>query len=278
MSAVRVSNVDKPLWPDGFTKGEMVSYYERIAPALLPHLAGRPVTLLRFPDGVEGVNWYQFQWPRGRPSWLRDAELGRFRFCLIDDLDSLLWGANLAAVELHPLLAPVERPDEPSFVVLDLDPGPEAGLRECCRVAVAARDLLADAGLASFAKTSGSLGLHVYVPLAAGHLFPETKAFARELAERLACELPELVVARTARAERRGKVLVDWVQNSRARSTVAAYSLRAGREPSVSMPVTWDEVAAGDPLAFRPSDAIARVEEHGHLFVPVLDLEQRLPG
>ena len=274
-----VSNLDKPLWPDArFAKGEMLEYYAAVAPTLLPHLARRPVTLRRFPDGVEGPNWYQFQWPRGHPDWLRSAELGRFRFCLIEDVPSLLWAANLAAVELHPLLAPAARPDEPSFVVLDLDPGPPAGLRDCCRVALAARELLAAAGLESLPKTSGVLGLHIYVPLAPGHDFDSAKAFARTLAKRLEFELPELVVARSARELRAGKVLVDWVQNSRPRSTVAAYSLRAAPRPTVSTPVTWDEVERGEVRPFGPAEVPARIERLGDLFRPVLEVEQRLPA
>ena len=274
-----VSNLDKALWPEGgFTKGQMLDFYARVAPMLLPHLAGRPVTLRRFPDGVEGLNWYQFQWPRGHPGWLRSAKLGRFRFCLIEDVASLLWAANLAAVELHPLLAPAARPEEPSFVVLDLDPGPPAGLRECCRVALAARELLGAAGLDSFAKTSGVLGLHLYVPLAPGHAFGSTKAFARTLAERLESELPELVVARTARELRAGKVLVDWVQNSRPRSSIAPYSLRAAPRPTVSTPLAWDELERCDVGPFGPAEALSRVERLGDLFAPVLELEQRLPA
>ncbi|MBD0328751.1 MAG: ATP-dependent DNA ligase [Thermoleophilia bacterium] len=276
LTLVRVSNAGKPLWRDGFTKGEAVAYYERVAPVLLPHLAGRPVTLRRFPDGVDGLNWYQFQWPRGHPDWLRSVVLGRFAYCLVGDVPSLLWAANLAAVELHPLLAPAERPDEPSFVVLDLDPGPPAGLAECRRAALAARDVLRKTGLQCFAKTSGSLGLHLYVPLAPGHRFAATKAFARTLVERLASELPELVVARTAVEGRRGRVLVDWVQNSRRRSTVAAYSLRAGPTPTVSTPVTWDEVEGGASLVFGPAEVLARVERVGDLFAPVLRDDQRL--
>ena len=254
----RLSNLDKVLWREaGFTKGQMIDYYTEVAPALLPHLAGRAVALRRFPDGVEGVSWYQFQWPRGHPRWLRSGEVaGRSRetwhFCLVGDLSSLAWAANLGAVELHPYLARADRPHEPTVVVFDLDPGPGAEVLDCCRAAVRLRDALAGLGLVSFAKTSGSLGLHVYVPLNAGHGFRETKAFARTLARRLAAAHPDLVVAEPRRSARAGKVLVDWAQNNAARSTVAVYSLRATPWPTVSAPVTWDEIeqAVGRATAY----------------------------
>ena len=282
---IRVSNREKVLWPRaGFTKGDAVDWYLALAPVLLPHLAGRAVTLRRFPDGIEGWSWYQMQWPRGHPDWLPSRPLpgrGLERFCLIDDEASLAWAANLAAIDLHPLLASVERPDEPTILVFDLDPSPPADLVDCCEVALAIRDALT--GLASFPKTSGSVGLHVYVPLEAGHAFAETKAFARTLAERLAAEWPDRVTAEQRRSARVGKVLVDWLQNDATRSTAAAYSLRAAGWPTVSTPLTWDEVEEAkearrpELLTFQPADALARIERLGDLFQPVLTVSQSLP-
>ena len=282
---IPVSNRSKVLWPEaGFTKGDVVDYYLAVAPALLPHLAGRAVTLRRFPDGIEGWSWYQMQWPRGHPDWLPSRPLpgrGLERFCLIDDEASLVWAANLAAIELHPLLARADRPDEPPVLVFDLDPSPPADVVDCCDVAIAIRNALGR--LASFPKTSGSVGLHVYVPLNTSHSFAETKAFARALAERLVAERPDRVTADQRRALRSGKVLVDWLQNDATRSTVAAYSLRAAGWPTVSTPLTWDEVAEAkaarrpELLTFQPADVLARVERLGDLFEPVLALRQSLP-
>ena len=272
---VRLTNLDKVLWPEaGFTKGDLLGYYERVAPALLPHLQGRPVTLRRFPDGVDGWNWYQHQWPRGAPDWLPRVRRGRHDLLLIDGLAPLLFAANLAAVELHPLPGL----DAPRALVLDLDPGAPAGIEECCHVALLLRERLAAAGLQSFPKTSGAVGLHVYVPLDSSHSFEETKAYARALARTLAAEHPELVVHTQRRSERAGRVLVDWLQNDGARSTVAPYSLRAAPWPTVSTPLTWEEVEGGGALVFLAGEIPARLAAHGELFGPVLELEQRLPA
>jgi bifunctional non-homologous end joining protein LigD len=285
-----VSNFEKVLWRDpGFTKGQMIGFYRGVAPALLLHLERRPVTLRRFPDGVEGCGWYQFQWPKGHPDWLPSHPVpGRTRkvwdFCLVNDLSSLLWAANLAAIELHPFLARADRLDEPTVVVFDLDPGPPADVVECCEVALYLRDMLADLGLASLAKTSGSVGLHVYVPLNTAHTFHDTKAFARSLASRLAAEHAERVTDDTRKSSRAGKVLIDWIQNDATRSTVAAYSLRATAWPTVSTPVTWEEVeraaAARKPelLTFDPADVLMRLDRFGDLFRPVVEMSQTLPS
>ena len=282
---IRVSNRGKVLWREaGFTKGDVVDYYLAVAPVLLPHLAGRAVTLRRFPDGIEGWSWYQMQWPRGHPDWLPSRPLpgrGLERFCLVDDVASLAWAANLAAIELHPLLARADSPHEPTVLAFDLDPSPPADIVDCCDVALAIRHALG--GLASFPKTSGSVGLHVYVPLNTPHSFADTKAFARALAERLAAERPDAVTADQRRALRSGKVLVDWLQNDATRSTVAPYSLRAAGWPTVSTPLTWDEVGEAraarrpDLLTFQPADVLARVERLGDLFEPVLAVRQSLP-
>jgi bifunctional non-homologous end joining protein LigD len=284
-----ISNLDKVLWPEaGFTKGQMIDFYRRVAPALLPHLEGRPVTLRRFPDGVEGWSWYQLQWPKGHPSWLPTHPVpARTRkvwdFCLVNDVPSLLWAANLAAIELHPFLAYGDRPEAATVVVFDLDPGRPADVVDCCDVALWLRDILAGLGLVSFPKTSGSVGLHVYVPLNTAQTFDETKAFARTLAGQLAAVHASRVTDETKKSSRAGKVLVDWIQNDATRSTVTPYSLRATAWPTVSTPLTWDEVerAAAERrpelLTFEPADVLSRVERFGDLFRPVLEIEQALP-
>jgi bifunctional non-homologous end joining protein LigD len=279
---VAVTSLDRVLYPEtGFTKGDLVAYYRAIAPALVPHLAGRPLTLGRWPGGVEGAGFAQTEC-RGAPPWLATQPVqlgdGRVRnFCLVGDVSSLLWVANLGTIELHPFVAHGTAPAVPTAVVFDLDPGPPAGLSDCCEVALALHDVLAESDLQAFAKTSGSAGLHVYVPLNSPHTFEQTKSFARTTAERLAEELPNLVTAQLRKTARNGKVLVDWVQNDPARSTVAVYSLRAARRPGVSTPLAWDEVERRPPLGFAPAEALERVERIGDLFAPVLELEQRLP-
>jgi bifunctional non-homologous end joining protein LigD len=287
---LRVSNLGKVLWPAaGFTKAEMLDYYVRAAPALLPHLAGRPITLRRFPDGVDEAGWYQNDCPPGRPAWVEVETVewpsGRtWDFCAVDDLATLVWVANLGTIELHPFLALRARLDRPTAVVLDLDPGPPAGLAECCGVALRLRALLEDADLAGFAKVSGALGLHVFVPVHDDHSWQETKAFARALARVLAAENPDEVVDRQQRRLRAGRVLVDWLQNDPTRSTVAPYSLRAEGWPTVSAPVMWEEVERAarerrdDLLVFEPAAVLERLDRLGDLFLPVLELRQRLPA
>lgn len=278
-----LSSPERMLWPEaGFTKRRMLDYYTAVAPALLPHIEDRPLTLARFPEGVDAYGWYQTQC-RGRPEWLPTRRVGSQDYCVVSDLPSLLWAANRGAVELHPLLARGERTDEPSVVVFDLDPGAPADLVDCCRVALELRGVLADAGLASVPKTSGSLGLHVYVPLNTRQTYAETKPFARTIAALLAARHPDRVVDRTARSLRAGKVLVDWGQNAETKSTIAPYSLRAMRYPTVSTPLAWAEVEAvaaqggRERLTFGPDEARARVARLGDLFLPVLELAQTLP-
>jgi bifunctional non-homologous end joining protein LigD len=273
---VRLSSLDRVLWPRaGFTKGDMIAYYRAVAPALVPHLDGRPLTLFRAPSGVEERGWYQENC-RGAPPWLEVAEMpgargATFRRCVVRDEPSLLWVANAGAIELHPFPFRVEDPDAPSWLVLDLDPGPPATIVECCDVALRLRELLPEA----LPKTSGSLGLHLYAQ-ARRRSFDDTKALARELAERLAAETPELVVHVQRREARRGKVLVDWLQNDATRSTVAPYSLRRTPFPTVSTPLAWDEVERcarerrPELLTFLPADVLARLELRGDLFAPLL--------
>ena len=286
---VPVTNLDKVLWPEaGLAKRDLLDYYIRIAPTLLPHLRGRPVTLRRFPDGVDGVSWHQNEC-RGEPEWLTVFETSgrggrQLRFCVVDDLPSLVWAANQGAIELHPFLWDVTAPRRPTQVVFDLDPGPPADLVDCARVGIELRDVLAGLGLQSFAKTSGSLGLHVHVPLGSPHDPEHTKRFARLVSRALGESRPDEVVAEMAKRHRSGKVYVDWLQNDATRQTVAPYSLRGLPWPTVATPVEWAEVEqAADSgesgrLTFLHSDVLARIERDGDLFAPVLELEQELPG
>ncbi len=283
-----LGNLDKVLWPEtAMTKGRMLDYYARIAPTLLPHLRGRPVTLRRFPDGVDGVTWHQNECS-GEPEWLTVHETPgrggrRLRFCVVDDLSSLMWVANQAAIEIHPFLWSVQASRQPLEVVFDLDPGAPAGLVDCARVALRLRELLEELSLESFPKTSGSLGLHVHVPLGTPHDAAATKAFARVVARVLASERPDDVVAEMRKSDRAGKVYVDWLQNDATRQTVAPYSLRGLPLPTVATPVTWDEVeraAEADDsgvLTFMPDAVLERVERLGDLFAPVRGLRQQLP-
>jgi bifunctional non-homologous end joining protein LigD len=278
--SVQLTNLDRVLWPEAqFTKAEMIDYYRRVAPVLLRHLRGRALTMWRFPLGVHERGWWQNEC-RGAPGWMTTAELRGQRFCVIDDEPSLVWVANQGTVELHPFPALAEQPHEPTALVFDLDPGEGADVVDAAGIALRLRDELAP--LDAYAKTSGSVGLHVFVPLAPGHTFVETKALARELAERLAAEQPDRVTADARRDQRVGRVLVDWLQNDATRSTVAPYSLRALPWPTVSTPVTWAEVerAAAERrpelLTFFASDVEARLDRHGDLFAPVLERRQRL--
>jgi bifunctional non-homologous end joining protein LigD len=283
-----LTSLDRVLWPAaGFMKGDMLAYYEAIAPVLLPHLAGRPLTLGRFPAGVDRPGFATTEC-RGRPDWVRTVQVrlrsGEVREqCVVDDLPSLLWVVNLGSIELHAFPSMAERLEEPAFVVFDLDPGPGTGVAECCRIALWLRDALAGDGLQGVCKTSGGLGLHVYVPLAPGHSFDESKAYARSLAARLAGEHPDAVTERRETASRAGRVLIDWIPNSPRSLTVTPYSLRAADIPSVSTPVGWDEVEAtasghsDDGLRFGPEAVVERARVKGDLFRAVLDVPQTLP-
>jgi bifunctional non-homologous end joining protein LigD len=285
--SVRLTSLERVLWPEaGLTKGWMLQAYTSLAPVLLPHLRGHPVTMWRYPEGVHRQGWWQNEC-RGAPSWVRvftytGSDGRQHRHCVIDDLSSLLWLVNLGTVEIHPFPFTTVEPATPRWLVFDLDPGAPAGIREACRVATRVRELLRDAGLMSFAKTSGVKGLHIVVPLNSPAGFDETKAYARTLAAFLADELHDLVVDRQARSIRAGKVLVDWLQNDRFRSTVAPYSLRATPVPRVSAPVGWDEVEAvadGAPesaLSFGVDDVLARVGLEGDPFSSVLTMRQTL--
>ena len=285
-----VSNLNKVLYPKaGFTKGQVIDYYIRIAPVLLPHLKDRPLTMKRYPNGVDGMFFYEKNCPSHRPAWVKTAKVwshGNQRdmhYCLAQDLPTLVWAANLADLELHTSLARKKDVAKPTMMVFDLDPGPPADIVQCCQVAIWLRDLLAGMKLKSWAKTSGSKGVQVYVPLNTPATFDQTKALSRALAEHLEREHPELVVHRMLKALRGGKVLVDWSQNDEHKTTVNVYSLRAKEQPTVSTPVTWEEVEAclkkKNPmlLTFKSDQVLDRVEKFGDLFEPVETLKQKLP-
>jgi bifunctional non-homologous end joining protein LigD len=286
-----VSNLDKVLFPgDGFTKGQVIDYYIRISKYLLPHLRNRPVTMKRYPDGVNGKFFYEKDAPRYTPDWVPRFPVPRreggpdIQYILINNLPALVWCANLANLELHPFLHRAPHIERPGTVVFDLDPGDGVNILGCVEVAFLLKDLLARLGLESFAKTSGSKGMQVYAPLNMAVDYARTQPFARAVAEYLAREHPKRIVAEMAKSARPGKVFIDWSQNSDFKTTAGVYSLRAKRPyPLVSMPAAWDELArarrAGDAeaLEWRPAAALQRVEELGDLFAPVLKLKQKLP-
>jgi bifunctional non-homologous end joining protein LigD len=275
-----LSNLDKVLYPEvGFTKGQVIDYYTRVAPAVLPHLRNRPLTLKRYPNGVEGGYFYEKNCPSHAPDWVRQERVGRIPYCVCDDRPTLVWLANLADLELHPSLSLVDDIDRPTVMAFDLDPGPPAGLAECCEVAFLLRDALSRIGLQSFAKTSGSKGIQVYVPLNVDGVDYDhgTKALSHALARHLEGAHPKLIVSQQRKELRRGKVLIDWSQNDENKTTVCVYSLRARERPTVSTPLRWEELDDPGSLVFEASDVLERVEEHGDLFAPVVELRQELP-
>jgi bifunctional non-homologous end joining protein LigD len=289
---LRLSNRDKVLYPDaGFTKGELIDYYTAVAPVLLPHLAGRPVTLKRYPDGVKEEYFYEKRCPTHRPEWVKTApvwsgrQAGTIDYCLIEDLPTLIWVANLAAIELHPSLARAHALQTPTMLVFDLDPGEPAGVRECCRVALSIKEIFDAFGLQSLVKSSGLKGLQVYVPLNTETSYERTRPFARAVAELLEKQHPTLVVSRMTKSLRAGRVLIDWSQNDPHKTTVSVYSLRATATPLISTPLDWEEVGLGSrrrrgreqPLSLVPTGLLRRVERDGDLFAGVLGVAQSLP-
>jgi bifunctional non-homologous end joining protein LigD len=280
---VEISHPDRVLYPDtGFTKADLAAYYRAVAPVLLPHVAGRALSMRRYFRGVNGPKRWEKECPPQAPDWLGRVEVpseakGRpISYCTIDSEDALMWSANHANIELHATLAPGADIQRPTALVFDLDPGEPAGMDECAEVALVLRGLFEQLQLESFAKTTGSKGLQVYVPLNSDVTYEQTKPFARRVAELLAERQPELVTAAMAKRERRGKVLVDWSQNDWHKSTVCVYSLRAQETPTVSTPVMWSELAVGS-RQFTHRDVIERINERGDLFAPVLTLVQQLP-
>ncbi len=286
---VEVSSLDKVFYPrTGFTKGQVIDYYVRISPHLLPYLKNRPLTLKRYPDGVEGFFFYEKNCPP-RPAWVKTADVPRsdgtdIPYCLMNGLAALVWAANLADLELHTFLHVAPRIDRPQFLAFDLDPGAPADILDCCRVALRLREICDALGLRAFPKSSGSKGMQVYVPLHTAVTYDKTKAFARRMAELLEAEDPARVTSVMRKSLRKGKVFVDWSQNDDHKTTVNVYSLRARDRPTVSTPFTWDEVAStlkrkkASALSFEAEDLLKRVEKIGDLFTPVLTLKQKLPS
>jgi bifunctional non-homologous end joining protein LigD len=287
-----LSNLAKELYPDaGFTKADVIDYYRRIAPVLLPHLRGRVPTLVRAPDGAAGQVFFEKRCPGHRPKWMKTAHVGEyerhagFEGCLVDTLPALVWVANLAALELHTYQATVDDLARPTALVIDLDPGEPATIVDCARVAIDLRDTLDTLGLAAVVKTSGSKGLHLSVPLnTPGVTDDATKHFSLALGQLLESRDPKRVTTVMAREHRRGRVFVDWSQNDRAKTTVAPYSLRIRPRPLVSTPLAWSEVEAvhesgdGDTLTFEAAAVLERVAEHGDLYEQNLTLQQELPS
>ena len=285
-----LTNLDKILYPaTGFTKGQVVDYYVRIAPVLVPHLAGRPLTMKRYPGGVDQEYFFEKNAPMHRPDWVKTAPVwseGNKRtinYLLANDLPTLVWIANLASIELHPSLSLSTDITVPTMIVFDLDPGPPANIVQCAQVGLWVREIFDHFGLQSFPKTSGSKGLQIYVPLNTRTTYEQTKAFAHALARLLEHEHPELVVSDMKKAVRTNKVFVDWSQNDQHKTTISVYSLRARERPTVSTPVAWEEVEQAlkkkdaGRLVFEAKDVLARVEKMGDLFAPVQKLKQKLP-
>jgi bifunctional non-homologous end joining protein LigD len=288
---IKLSNFDKVLYPKaGFTKGQLIDYYVRISPVLLPHLAGRPLTLKRYPEGVEGMFFYEKNCPKYRPEWIKTAKIwseGNNRYmyyCVVEDVATLVWLANLADLELHTSLSRAPEMQRPTVIAFDLDPGPPANIVQCCQVGLWVREIFERFGLQSFPKTSGSKGLQVYVPLNTEVTYDQTKPFAKAIAQLLEERYPGQVVSDMKKALRTNKVFVDWSQNDSYKTTVCVYSLRAKEKPTVSTPVTWQEVEhclkKEDPelLVFTSEKVLERMEKMGDLFAPVLKLKQKLPA
>jgi bifunctional non-homologous end joining protein LigD len=289
---LKLTNLEKVLYPAaGFTKGQVVDFYVRIAPVLVPHLAGRPLTMKRYPEGVGADQEYFFEKnaPMHRPDWVKTAPIWSesnhrtIHFILANDLPTLVWIANLASIELHPSLSLAADIRTPTAIVFDLDPGPPANIVQCAQVGLWVRAIFDHFGLRSFPKTSGSKGLQIYIPLNTKTSYEQTKSFAHAVARLLEQEHPELVVSDMKKAVRTNKVFVDWSQNDEHKTTISVYSLRAREHPTVSTPLTWDEVERtlkkkdAGLLVFEAKDVLARVEKMGDLFEPVLKLQQKLP-
>lgn len=287
---LKIGNLDKTFYAaTRFTKGQMLDYYIRIAPLLLPHLANRPLTMKRYPNGAQGKFFYQKECPVHRPSWVKTIPVWsggnnrNINFCNANDLPTLVWAVNLAALELHTSLSLAPAINQPSLLVFDLDPGPPATIVECAQVGLLLKDYFDKQKLQSFPKTSGSKGLQVYVPLNTPVNYDITKNYARILANRFQEKFPNQIVANMKKALRPGKVFIDWSQNDEHKTTVCVYSLRAKEHPTVSTPVTWNEVVTvvdkknPDLLSFEATQVLERTAKLGDLFSPVLTLKQKLP-
>jgi bifunctional non-homologous end joining protein LigD len=282
-----LTNLDKIFYPKaGVTKADVIHYYAQIAPYLLPHLHDRAITMKRYPDGVDGDYFYEKEAPSHRPKWVQTTKVAKgsgdsINYCMINDLPSLVWVANLADLELHTFLHQATDDDRPTMMAFDLDPGPPADIVLCCKIALSLKAVFDELGLQSFAKTSGSKGLQIYLPLNTPTTYEKTKTFAHTLAGRLEEEHPDEVVSNMKKSSRQGKVFIDWSQNDDHKTTVSVYSLRAKEQPTVSTPVFWEEVAQSSkknrPLSFTSDDVLARADKHGDIFAPVLSLKQKLP-
>ncbi len=288
---VSVTNPDKPMFPSGFTKGQVIEYYIHISDYLLPHIRKHPITLKRYPNGTTAPHFYEKDAPRFTPGWVETFAVPRrnggedIHYVLLNDLSSLVWAANLANLEIHPFLAAEPEIERPLWVAFDLDPGPGTDVLTCVEVAFLLKKKLEAKGLESFAKVSGSKGMQVYAPLHTKVTYEVTQPFARGLAEELEREHGDLVVSGMAKELRQKRVFIDWSQNSDFKTTVAVYSLRAKRErPYVSMPFTWTELRSAakkgnaEVLSVEPEEAMRRVKKTGDLFAKVLELKQRLPA
>jgi bifunctional non-homologous end joining protein LigD len=286
-----ITNLDKVMYPStGFTKGEVIDYYARIAPTIIPHLRGRPLTLKRYPEGAEAGHFFEKRCPKHRPEWVATASIwseredGEIEFCVCNDKPTLVWMAQLAALELHPSLSLARHMERPTVLAFDLDPGEPANVIDCARVALRVRGLFGELGVECFPKTSGGKGLQVYVPLNGRTTYATTKPYAHAVAQLLERMHPDEIVSRMTKKLRKGKVFVDWSQNTESKTTIAVYSLRARERPTVSTPLEWDEVEAAaesgdpEPIRFEAPQVIERAEGRGDLFAPVLELKQRLPG
>jgi bifunctional non-homologous end joining protein LigD len=287
---LKLTNLDKVLYPaTGFTKGQVIDYYARVAPILVPHLKNKPLTLKRYPNGVDSIPFFEKNATKHRPEWVKTVPIwseGNQRdvnYILCNDLATLVWVANLAAIELHPSLSVAQDIMCPRSLVFDLDPGPPANIVQCCQVGVWLREIFKHFNLQSFPKTSGSKGLQIYVPLNTNTSYDETKPLAHALARLLENEHRDLVVSDMKKAIRTNKVFVDWSQNDEHKTTISVYALRARERPTVSTPVTWDEVEHAlkkkdaKLLVFESKQTLERVEKMGDLFAPLLNLKQKLP-
>ena len=284
---LRIRNLDKVLYPDvGFTKAEVIDYYVRVAPAMLPHIEGRGVTLRRYPDGVDGQSFFEKRCAGHRPAFVGTYigpgdRAGGIDYCRLDSVPAMAWAASMAALEIHAPMALGADIESPQLCVFDLDPGEPATIVECARIGLAIREVLAGVGLDCVAKTSGSKGMQLYVPLNSPHTHEHASGFAHAVAQVLEKHRPDEVTSVMNKRLRPGKVFIDWSQNSRHKTTVAAYSLRARPTPTVSTPVTWDEVsdtADGAPLTFDAPAVLRRVAEHGDLFAAAVTVQQQLPA
>jgi bifunctional non-homologous end joining protein LigD len=284
---LKLTNLDKVLYPEvGFTKGEVIHYYASIAPTLLTHTAGRCVTFRRYPNGVDDKSFFEKRCPKHRPDWVDVAigpgdRNGDVAYCLIEEEAAVVWAANLAALEIHTPMALAEDLEAPQMLVFDLDPGPKTDITQCAQVGLELQELLETVDLEVFAKTSGSKGMQLYVPLNTPHTHEHCSDFAKAAGSVLAKRRPKEITINMAKAERPGRIFVDWSQNSRHKTTICPYSLRARPQPTVSTPVTWDEVsdaAEGMPLAFEAAEVVERVAELGDLFEPTVTMRQELPA